>query len=748
MPAPSTSHVVLPMGLTDRRAAPPTTSSSPHDTPSIEARHSSIPVPPISRAHQSPNDLWPRKSGHVGRTSRLDSIATRLHLRRRMWWRQILYLLVLAFVFRWAHHHITQIQIVLHRSYPVTRPPTAQPVSAGTGTLKPSVAGKGHETQHDDSPFKKGRKDHEWWTPSPIFDDGGNPWPTQGSDGSLVKTETGRKFVYRNDFGGRWDARVNSLAARCQADTPPLSRRWNYARQTISGVNLGGWLVLEPFITPAIFEPYLQHKPPPKDEYALSAHLGDQLDPVLTRHYETFITEKDFAEIAGAGLNWVRVPISYWAIETREGEPFLPRVSWKYFLKAIEWARKYGLRINLDLHAVPGSANGWNHGGKSGTVGLLNGVMGIANAERTINIVRAFAKFISLPINRDIVCMFSVLNEPFVETIGSSALRALYLKMYEAVRTESGYGDGNGPVVVIHDGFIGTTKWFDFLPGADRIALDSHRYIAFRSSNNQTMEQQALKPCDLWMNLHNRTMRTFGIGMVAEWSVAINDCGRFINGVNSGSRYEGTLEGPGPEQSVAHRGGCGHWERSDLWDAKTKQGMQDVALSHMDAFQNWFFWTWKTGPSLRNPTRVVNPMWSYSMGLQQGYIPPNPRKSQGHCRRLIADAGRPQPKVVPYSGKLTSWQTGAGPDSGANMDRGNISWPPETIGLGEPFGNIYKTSELPRYAETAAEGPLKIPGVPRSMAGPRWYEPIEGCEYLDAWEGVGPNVRIPKNCQL
>lgn len=24
-------------------------------------------------------------------------------------------------------------------------------------------------------------------------------------------------------------------------------------------------------------------------------------------------------------------------------------------LKAVEWARKYGLRINLDLHSVPGS---------------------------------------------------------------------------------------------------------------------------------------------------------------------------------------------------------------------------------------------------------------------------------------------------------------------------------------------------------------------------------------------------------
>jgi len=25
------------------------------------------------------------------------------------------------------------------------------------------------------------------------------------------------------------------------------------------------------------------------------------------------------------------------------------------FLKALKWSRKYGLRINLDLHSVPGS---------------------------------------------------------------------------------------------------------------------------------------------------------------------------------------------------------------------------------------------------------------------------------------------------------------------------------------------------------------------------------------------------------
>lgn len=67
----------------------------------------------------------------------------------------------------------------------------------------------------------------------------------------------------------------------------------------------------------------------------------------LEDHYKTFIvsffalnylygcmltrgqTEKDFADIAGAGLNYIRVPIGYWAIEKRSNEPYLQGVSWQ-----------------------------------------------------------------------------------------------------------------------------------------------------------------------------------------------------------------------------------------------------------------------------------------------------------------------------------------------------------------------------------------------------------------------------------
>ena len=58
-------------------------------------------------------------------------------------------------------------------------------------------------------------------------------------------------------------------------------------------MNLGGWLVPEPFIVPALFEPYLNAKIPARDEWTLSQNMAadtangglDQLE----NHYKTFI---------------------------------------------------------------------------------------------------------------------------------------------------------------------------------------------------------------------------------------------------------------------------------------------------------------------------------------------------------------------------------------------------------------------------------------------------------------------------
>jgi glucan 1,3-beta-glucosidase len=94
----------------------------------------------------------------------------------------------------------------------------------------------------------------------------------------------------------------------------------------------------------------------------------------------------------------------------------------RYFLKAIQWARKYGIRINLDFHALPGSQNGWNHSGRLGSVNMLNGPMGLANAQRSLDYIRIIAEFILQLQYQDIVTMFGITNEPQESVVGLGQL--------------------------------------------------------------------------------------------------------------------------------------------------------------------------------------------------------------------------------------------------------------------------------------------------------------------------------------
>jgi glucan 1,3-beta-glucosidase len=66
-------------------------------------------------------------------------------------------------------------------------------------------------------------------------------------------------------------------------------------------------------------------------------------------------------------------------------DPYVAQVGWRYLLRAIEYCREFGLRVNIVLHAAPGSQNGWNHryssspsyinmlSGRQGVIGFLNG---------------------------------------------------------------------------------------------------------------------------------------------------------------------------------------------------------------------------------------------------------------------------------------------------------------------------------------------------------------------------------------
>ncbi|EJD51876.1 glycoside hydrolase [Auricularia subglabra TFB-10046 SS5] len=545
--------------------------------------------------------------------------------------------------------------------------------------------------------------------------------------------DDGTKFTYKNPHGGYWyydPEAPTGGAGRPNTWTPPVNESWPWGQQNMHGSVLLArcWLVLEPFISPAPFERYQGGASPVVDEWTLSqAMAADTANGGLNQledHYKTFITEKDFADIAGAGLTWIRLPVPFWAIDKLPEEPYLEKVAWTYFLKAITWARKYGLRINLDLHTIPGSQNGWNHSGKLGTMNWLQGVMGVANAQRSLNYIRFYTEFISQPEITSVVPMFGVVNEPR-NLLDIHNIKRFYYEVYTMVRGITGIG--KGPFISFHTAFSdgGFNNW---LPNADRIMIDRHPYIIFgRTPTNNAPASYAAEPCNSWGSWANGTSSLFGLNSAGEFSAAINDCGLWVNEVGRGADYENQFGA----------GSCDEWNNWDTWTQARKDSMKTFAMASMESAQNWFFWTWRIGESLA-AGKVLTPMWSYSLGLQNGWMPDDPRTVIGTC------AGLGYGYDSPFDGQYQPWQTSGQGAVLAPSTTEDYTWPPPTL------VDQANAAQLPTYTPT---GELPKLPMPTGMKGTGWfnqqdtqgaYVPVSGCTYPDPWSANG--IAIPAAC--
>lgn len=399
---------------------------------------------------------------------------------------------------------------------------------------------------------------------------------------------------------------------------------------------------------PSLYEPYVAVDSSVEDEWTLCAHLGDRAREVMEKHYRTFITEEDFAAIASAGLNWVRIPLGYWAVAPVPDDAYVGHVSWTYFLKAVVWARKYGLRVLLDVHALPGSQNGWNHSGRgNGTVNFMQGAGGIVNAQRALNVLRSLAQFVTQPGIRDVVPVLGLVNEVRAFATGAAPLGAFYHEAYRVIREATGTGAGHGPFLAIHEGFVTPGQWAGFMPGADRVIVDHHPYKAFTPEHyGKTWPEHVADVCDVWGRWTGDSNRAFGLTIGGEWSLATTDCGKWLNAVGRGAAF--------PD--------CAPHEDWRTFGADMKQGLHDLFTGTADALQNWFFWTWKIANSTTEGY-APSPAWHYRLGWEQGWIPRDPRSAEGFCasRGLCAGChftgtyppaatgGDPSPTVRPGS---------------------------------------------------------------------------------------------------
>ena len=252
--------------------------------------------------------------------------------------------------------------------------------------------------------------------------------------------------------------------------------------EKINGTNLGNWLVLEKWMSDLIFE-----GTDAEDEVWLARLLPpEELATRMKKHRDTYVTEKDFQDIASHGLNLVRIPVPYFIFGDRP--PFTGCI--EYLDKAFEWAGKYGLKVLIDLHTVPGSQNGYDNGG---ITGVCKWCTNKKEVEFALSVLERLAERYA---PHPALFGIEVLNEPISFSVYTTApstgkardkkeakgsgyvpmrfLKPFCKKAYCVLRRHL----DESKVIVFHDGFrLG--RWGNFFQREHmkNVMLDTHIYI-------------------------------------------------------------------------------------------------------------------------------------------------------------------------------------------------------------------------------------------------------------------------------
>lgn len=394
-----------------------------------------------------------------------------------------------------------------------------------------------------------------------------------------------------------------------------LNLRFPYNQEKMRGVSLGGWLVIEDFITPSVYASTGDDRV--IDEWSFGKYVDhDKAVSILRNHYDNFITEDDFAEIASYGLNHVRIPFPYWGVKTYSGDPYIKLNQLAKLKQAAQWAAKYNLNILIELHTVPGGANPYDHGGHKGHMNWLNNA---DNEGRTLEILNALASEFSQS-QYSAVSAISLVNEPIGDT---DQIRRFYQRGYNTVRGAEGSGD---LLVVIGDAFINPATndyWLSKMqpPKYQDVAVDTHVYRLFDpTSIALTQDERISYYCSFKSGFANANNHIWS--MVGEWSPVFTDCAPGLNGRNTGSRYDGSYPDSTRRGSCKNRtGNANNFSPGFIANLRKNWAAQADAY---EAGLGWIMWTWKTEDHTADD-------WSYKAGVRHGWIPRDPTDRSFSC---------------------------------------------------------------------------------------------------------------------
>ena len=88
-------------------------------------------------------------------------------------------------------------------------------------------------------------------------------------------------------------------------------------------------------------------------QYMITNFGKDKQEELMAIYRDNYIRERDFKIIKSFGMNVVRIPFHYSVLEEYEFNTGFKSNAFRWFDRAIEWGRKYGIYVILDMHGAP-----------------------------------------------------------------------------------------------------------------------------------------------------------------------------------------------------------------------------------------------------------------------------------------------------------------------------------------------------------------------------------------------------------
>ena len=317
-------------------------------------------------------------------------------------------------------------------------------------------------------------------------------------------------------------------------------------------------------------------------------------------HRDTFITEHDFQDIASAGFSTVRIPVPYFLFE--DIGPFIH--CYEYLDRAFAWAEKYGLKILVDLHTVPGGQNGTDN---SGICGVCTWSTKEEYLEMTLNVLEKIAQRYG---KEDALWGIEALNEPMCSDTPIAGFMNIQMlsQVYHAVDPEMAKDNTNYPLSYLKDFYRKAyERMRKYLPVEKAIVFSDAFYL---EGWEEFWKEEQFE--NIVLDTHQYvTMVEYGFGEDRPFE-----------------KYEGhlrqlaeSLKNIASKQSVI----VGEWSMSNMMtgyddtddDQKTKvlQSLYQAYRKAVDICDGWFYWTYKM--QAPEPEKEV---WDMRKCLEHGWV--------------------------------------------------------------------------------------------------------------------------------